>query len=237
MDLRTENNSRAGAWGNQHRFYWNVNPAEIDFDALPRPLIKPFKESFERDKSARLSATDYIRNLIDNHSFNYSEEPEDAYTKHWHKSSLEDVFNTVPEEYESDFLRGFYWNSEINKRIINAEEIPEDNITIITEGAKKSYFTTKYERSKKNRDDAIRYQGCYCHVCGFDFEVTYGELGKSFIEVHHIKPLHTLNEEVVVDPSKDLIPVCSNCHRMLHRFKDYMITIDELKNIIASKEE
>lgn len=234
LDLKTESNSLAGAWGNQLRFYWNVNPSEIDFESLPRPLIEPFKESYENDRQARLSATPYIRNLLENHSFCKSYEPDGAYIKHWHKTSLKDVMNTVPDEYISAFLRGFYWNFEINKRIKTEEEIPEENTTIITEGAKKLYFTTKYERSKKNREACIKSQGCFCHVCGFDFEITYGELGKSFIEVHHIKPLYTLDEETVIDPSKDLIPVCSNCHRMLHRFKDYMISIEELKNIVES---
>lgn len=55
-----------------------------------------------------------------------------------------------------------------------------------------------------------------CCVCGFDFLNAYGELGRRFIEAHHVKPVAELepNEAVRLE---DLVPVCSNCHRMLHR--------------------
>jgi predicted HNH restriction endonuclease len=72
-------------------------------------------------------------------------------------------------------------------------------------------------------------------ICGFDFEKKYGELGKGYIEVHHIKPLSDLNEEVVVNPVTDLICVCSNCHRMLHRFRNYMVSVEELRQIVEDK--
>ena len=69
-------------------------------------------------------------------------------------------------------------------------------------------------------------------ICGFDFGQKYGELGKGYIEVHHIKSLATLEQEVVINPETDLICVCENCHRMLHRFKNYIVTVEELKYIV-----
>jgi 5-methylcytosine-specific restriction enzyme A len=71
-----------------------------------------------------------------------------------------------------------------------------------------------------------------CVVCGFNFEDVYGERGKDFIEVHHVKPLSSIGEEVVIDPMGDLIPVCANCHRMIHRRKDNVLSIEELKNVM-----
>lgn len=59
----------------------------------------------------------------------------------------------------------------------------------------------------------------------------YGKLGEGFIEVHHNKPLHTLEEEVIVDPNIDLNCVCSNCHSMLHK-PEKVLTIQQLKKII-----
>jgi len=97
------------------------------------------------------------------------------------------------------------------------------------EGKKAQYFTTKYERSQKNRDAAIQIHKPICCVCGFNFENKYGELGRNYIEVHHLKPLYNKDEIIVVDPKTDLVCVCSNCHRMLHRKKDRIITPDELK--------
>ena len=112
------------------------------------------------------------------------------------------------------------------------DETAHEEIDGYAEGKKKVYYTTKYERNSKNREAAIRIHGTKCMICGFDFEETYGELGKGYIEVHHIKPLSELEEEVVIDPEKDLICVCSNCHRMLHRFKSYIISVEELKQIV-----
>lgn len=54
-----------------------------------------------------------------------------------------------------------------------------------------------------------------CEVCDLDFEETYGEPGKGFIECHHLIPLAEVGES----PTKlsDLALVCPNCHRILHR--------------------
>ena len=70
----------------------------------------------------------------------------------------------------------------------------------------------------------------YCEVCGFDFEKTYGELGKKFIEAHHIKPISQMaeNEKTSIG---DIIMLCSNCHSMIHRKKPWL-TIDKIKTII-----
>ena len=60
----------------------------------------------------------------------------------------------------------------------------------------------------------------YCEVCGFDFSEHYPEsLGRGFIEVHHLAPLFTssLPKKTTLE---DLLLVCSNCHRMVHRTKD-----------------
>lgn len=55
-----------------------------------------------------------------------------------------------------------------------------------------------------------------CTVCGFSFQRAYGTLGAGFIEAHHTTPIATLTEQTKMSVS-DLIAVCSNCHRMLHR--------------------
>ena len=102
----------------------------------------------------------------------------------------------------------------------------------IPEGTKKAVYTTKYERKKSNRDAAIAAHGTVCMACGFDFEKTYGKYGKGFIEVHHTKPLFENEEEIIPDPETDLICLCSNCHRMIHHFKNKVLTLNKLKQII-----
>jgi len=68
-------------------------------------------------------------------------------------------------------------------------------------------------------------------VCNFDFEKNYGEVGKNFIHVHHLKPLHEITEKYELNPINDLRPVCPNCHAMLHRRKG-CFSIAELKDIL-----
>ncbi|MBD3590802.1 HNH endonuclease [Bacteroides sp. GM023] len=87
---------------------------------------------------------------------------------------------------------------------------------------KKSYIATTQaiKRSKEARNKCIELKGCKCNICGFDFQQQYGELGKDYIEVHHIISIKTLSNSVGyegTDPQKDLIPLCSNCHSMVHR--------------------
>jgi len=68
--------------------------------------------------------------------------------------------------------------------------------------------------------------------CGFNFEVAYGPLGEDFIHVHHIVPIGTVGAEYSVDPVKDLIPVCPNCHAMIHRVNPPLV-IEQLKEILS----
>lgn len=66
-----------------------------------------------------------------------------------------------------------------------------------------------------------------CTVCGFSFEHTYGNLGVGFVEAHHTVPIGALTVQTKISVS-DLVPVCSNCHRMLHR-SNPPLTVSDLK--------
>ena len=67
-----------------------------------------------------------------------------------------------------------------------------------------------------------------------NFENRYGTLGKDFIHVHHKKLLSEVNEEYIINPIKDLIPVCPNCHSMLHKTNPPM-TVETLQGLIREK--
>ncbi len=102
------------------------------------------------------------------------------------------------------------------------------------EGAKITIQVNKYERNTVARQRCIDELGCYCHICNFNFEKIYGKIGKNFIHVHHKIHLSEIKENYVVDPIKDLIPVCPNCHSMLHRKIDgKYLSIDELKQLFT----
>src|SRR5699024_2027348 len=96
------------------------------------------------------------------------------------------------------------------------------------EGSVKKITVNAYERNPVARKKCIDHYGCQCSICNFDFEQTYGEIGKEFIHVHHLVELSTIKGEYEVDPIEDLRPVCPNCHAMLHRRKP-AYSIQEIK--------
>lgn len=104
----------------------------------------------------------------------------------------------------------------------------------LSEGAIKRVEVNAYERNSLARGRCIQHYGYTCAVCDFDFEAFYGNVGKDFIHVHHRIPLSAIEAEYQVDPINDLIPVCPNCHTMLHR-KDPPFTIEELREIIVQQ--
>ena len=101
------------------------------------------------------------------------------------------------------------------------------------EGAVTTTKINMYERNPIARKKCIEYHGCKCSICGLSFEEMYGELGKDFIHVHHIVPLNKIGKEYKVNPKTDLIPVCPNCHAMLHRkVNNEYYSVEELKKIV-----
>jgi len=84
------------------------------------------------------------------------------------------------------------------------------------EGTRTQVSVNRYERDRGARDACIEHYGPVCQVCNFNFESVYGELGEGFIHVHHIIPLSEIGDSYIVDPITDLVPVCPNCHAMLH---------------------
>ncbi len=105
----------------------------------------------------------------------------------------------------------------------------------VVEGKKIGYYTTKYERSKINRDKAVKIHGYNCCICNINFKETYGEIGEGFIHIHHVNPLFSLDSEVIIDPSTDLVPVCPNCHAIIHRQKGKVLSIEEMKLIYLKR--
>lgn len=102
----------------------------------------------------------------------------------------------------------------------------------LPEGAKTRAEVNRYERSRANRDRCLAVHGYDCQVCGMNFEEEYGEIGEEYIEVHHLTPLPDLNEDYEIDPTTDLIPVCPNCHKMIHR-QNPPYTVEEMRAIRA----
>lgn len=102
------------------------------------------------------------------------------------------------------------------------------------EGHVKSVKVDVYERSSVARGRCIEHYGASCLICGLNFGERYGELGEGFIHIHHLRPLHTIKKDYVVDYKNDLIPVCPNCHAMIHRIPNgENMTQAEIKAVLV----
>lgn len=102
----------------------------------------------------------------------------------------------------------------------------------LTEGALTEVTLDRYERSKTARKACLAAHGTTCAICGFDFAKTYGPDFAGIIQVHHIVPLHERARKHVVDPVRDLIPVCPNCHVALHSRPGGTYLPDELRELM-----
>lgn len=126
------------------------------------------------------------------------------------------VIQDFERRLEKRFLRkeGSVWYADFT-----ASPYPEELAVAgsYSEGATKTITVNAYERDPATRRACIAYHGAVCQCCGFDFEKTWGEHGKGFIHVHHIRPLRTLGPDYQIDPVNELVPLCPNCHAMIHR--------------------
>jgi 5-methylcytosine-specific restriction protein A len=110
-----------------------------------------------------------------------------------------------------------------------ADDVPFPALYV--EGSVRRIAVNAYERYSKARRACLDHFGYRCMGCGFDFAELYGENGKEYIHVHHLKDLVSIRKSYQVNPIEDLIPVCPNCHAMIHR-SDPMLTIQQLQSIV-----
>jgi 5-methylcytosine-specific restriction enzyme A len=107
-----------------------------------------------------------------------------------------------------------------------------DEVLGYPEGAVSQVLVNRYERDPRNRREAIAIHGKTCLACNFNFAEKYGELGDEYIVVHHTVPVSQMGNDYVVDPAKDLVTLCANCHAMVHRH-DPPISLADLKKILS----
>lgn len=93
-------------------------------------------------------------------------------------------------------------------------------------------MSVRRERDPRLREDALAIHGLDCMACGFNFERAFGSLGRGFIEVHHVVPLAEAGRSTT-DPARDLIVLCANCHRMVHRQQGVCLSLDELREYVS----
>ncbi len=102
------------------------------------------------------------------------------------------------------------------------------------EGAIRQILVNAYERNAANRKACIEAHGTNCSVCGANFESLYGVVAKDYIHVHHLQPLSEVGKAHPVNPVSDMLPVCPNCHAVIHR-KVPAYSVDEVRSFLAQQ--
>ena len=108
------------------------------------------------------------------------------------------------------------------------------------EGRRVEVYSTKYERDPRVRRSflATHPKPYKCEACGMDFESIYGPLGKDVIEVHHKRPLSVGGIEQEIQPTRDYLAcLCANCHRIIHRQRNTIMSVEELRDLIRETKE
>lgn len=140
--------------------------------------------------------------------------------------------NTVGNNMYSVALQhfeGFVESSVLQDSLIFPEIVQS---TVLYEGGKKVVIINAYERNPIARKQCIQHHGDICTVCGFRFADVFGKDFEGIIHVHHLKPLSEISQEYIVDPVKELVPVCPNCHLVIHSKPGGAYTIQEVQDMM-----
>jgi 5-methylcytosine-specific restriction protein A len=113
-------------------------------------------------------------------------------------------------------------------------EIYPDETPTYVEGGSKPVLVNRYERNPAARRECLQIHGTTCAVCDFDGSSIYGRKGEGLIHVHHLHEISEVGKEYEVNPRTDLVPVCPNCHAMIHRRRP-AYSISEVRKMVRTK--
>jgi len=167
---------------------------------------------------------------------------EETWSEKWVRVSLSlsCPVDTVVRDSEQPFADALYWSRLFFAAVLAllpAQPNPKENpfsIDGYAEGNATKNESTRYERDHRNRAASIAIWGCNCRVCGLDFGSRYGDAAKGFIHVHHTTPVSALKPGAIVNPARDLIPLCPNCHAVAH-LREPPFTVDEIRAMLSTQ--
>ena len=206
------------------RYRMEVIKTKIIFDeALEQELFWTDKDTYYQGivtYYARLKLTEeYVDDVLSLH--------------HLHEHGYQGDPRSVREVKDKELLEFLLHPHQLVNDDVYDVDYPEDDEALY-EGALMTVKANRYERNQRARRECVALKGYKCLVCGKDFEASYGEIGKGFIHVHHLTPIASIGKEYQLDVANDLVPVCPNCHYMLHR-KNPPYTIEELQSKMSKQ--
>jgi len=179
-----------------------------------RNRVPEFSQRFSRGPfqviGSKHAAGDWSTGSAWGKNYSFSQPPSDEEVRY-------DLLEMV-RLYRLAVMRGGYDISGVGgEENEQEEETPAD----MQEGERRLKIHQRIERRRNGKlaIAAKKIHGYSCQGCGFDFSAVYGEIGKSYIDAHHLIPLASLSEEgpLMLNPKEDFAVLCANCHRMIHK--------------------
>lgn len=209
-------------------------------------LVKGTRAASESQRAAFAVFSDSLKSkgasvLLNFDSLKADASEPSSWPETWEKIqiSMKKIGVIVESETGYDFNAVFPWATGffgLALALLPLEEVQETLAEGESEGAALLKVVKHYERSRINRAACIEIHGTDCKICDFSFGDVFGEWGDGFIHVHHIVPISEMGGSYTLNPAKDLIPVCPNCHAMLHRKRPPFLP-QELIHILSKRKD
>ncbi len=208
---------------------------QLSFDEFSKPLLMIAAEAYSQNREATLQLKNSLESLTDNYSVMVNKQPLDLETNKFDWENFEVV---AMKAYSGDSDP----SSALSSVIISALSLPllllssspDQGLKLgEKEGAVQQHVFSKHERSRLNRAICLSVHGFACSACGHTLSDFYGDLASQVIHVHHTTPVSQMTESTRVDPVHDLVPLCPNCHNVVHT-KNPPIAVEELRDKIRA---
>lgn len=222
----------------QRRFWYGFYAAQAEtlrqnVEKLP-DYLQPERHFSERDMR-QTGTTDWVLKVaLKKDEFN-----KPLYEEYYGEYSYYGMFDPIESGQETNLMTVVQRATAFFKDVIRRQQLEsEHDIDDSKDYTKAENRRLVRQHLSRERSSALAEErkirdGYRCLVCQMSFKEVYGEIGECFAEAHHVVPLSRL-ETIVKSSLKDLITVCSNCHRMLHRMKGEAGDVEQLKRMLAS---
>ena len=222
---------------------WRSIISHFEIGKFAAELLREMSRSSEEQKNTFASLARGLSNKHGKFRFRINGNPcnplePSTWPESWNGMELEIERTPVMIDHESgDDIsdKVLFWAGGLLGMVLSLLPLEEEISSGLPEGALRRVEVNRYERSRINRAICISVHGTRCKVCSLDFGELYGEIGRGFIHVHHVVPVSQMNPDYKINPVSELVPVCPNCHSMLHR-QNPPLPIAELRRCMLGNE-
>lgn len=208
--------------------------------------VYSINDEFKKDAKKILNQrTELIRTRIPEYKLRFQDEGIDLKGSTWLAKDYEDAPAFYKEYHihdlpsETELVGDLREMLQLYSRLIFLggtdliEDNKEDEGEDLSLTEKKSFRLHQKVEGRVNTSKVKKHHGYTCQACDFDFQAAYGDLGKNYIEAHHLLPYAELaiGQLRKLDIKRDFAVLCANCHKMIHRMES-SADIEGLRNLV-----